>query len=114
MVAASRPVTFHRYHAKDYEQVASLWTRINRELAPAGMESLFEQYIATTIDGELKNLPELFAEARRNPFWVIEAPIRLSVVSESKAAASPTPSCVECTWMQATAARASRNACSIM
>ena len=67
------PVTFRRYQATDYGAVAALWTRINRELAPAGMEELFEQYIATTINGELKQLPEVFSEAKRNAFWVVES-----------------------------------------
>src|SRR3954469_8197049 len=67
------PVSFRRYQATDYNSVASLWTRINRELAPAGMEKLFEQYIAMTIDGELKQLLEVFSEAKRNAFWVVES-----------------------------------------
>ena len=50
----AHPFTFRRYQAADYDSVASLWTRINRELAPVGMENLFEQYIATIIDGELE------------------------------------------------------------
>ena len=54
LVDAALPATFRRYQATDYDALASLWTRINRELAPAGMEQLFEQYIATTINGELK------------------------------------------------------------
>ncbi len=66
------PVTFRGYQAADYGPVAALWTRINRELAPAGMEQLFEHYIAMTIDGELVQLPEVFSEARRNAFWVVE------------------------------------------
>jgi GNAT superfamily N-acetyltransferase len=66
-------VTFRRYQATDYSPVASLWTRINRELAPVGMETLFEQYIALTIDGELKQLLNVFSEARRNAFWVVES-----------------------------------------
>jgi GNAT superfamily N-acetyltransferase len=65
-------VTFRRYQATDYHSVAWLWTRINRELAPVGMERLFEQYIATTINGELKELAEIFSEAKRNAFWVVE------------------------------------------
>jgi putative acetyltransferase len=68
----AHPVTFRRYRETDYGPVASLWTRINRELAPAGMEELFEQYIATSIDGELKRVAEVFSEARRNAFWVVE------------------------------------------
>jgi N-acetylglutamate synthase-like GNAT family acetyltransferase len=73
MVVVPRPVTFRSYQAPDYSSVASLWTRINRELAPDGMEELFEQYIATTIDGELKHLPEIFSKAKRNAFWVVES-----------------------------------------
>jgi GNAT superfamily N-acetyltransferase len=67
------PVTFRRYQATDYRSVASLWTRINRELAPVGMAELFEQYIAMIIGGELKRLPEIFSEANRNAFWVVQS-----------------------------------------
>lgn len=73
MIVTADPVTFRRYHATDYRSVASLWTRINRELAPVGMEHLFEQYIAMTIDGELKQLLKVFSEAKRNAFWVVES-----------------------------------------
>src|ERR1700710_2820391 len=73
MIATPDPVTFRGYQATDYSSVASLWTRINRELAPAGMEHLFEQYIAMTIDGELRQLLEGFSEAKRNAFWVVES-----------------------------------------
>jgi putative acetyltransferase len=72
VIAMAYPATFRRYQATDYSSVASLWTRINRELAPVGMEKLFEQYIAMTIDGELKQLLELFSGAKRNAFWVVE------------------------------------------
>jgi N-acetylglutamate synthase-like GNAT family acetyltransferase len=65
-------VVFRRYHPSDYDQLAALWIRINRELAPAGMEELFEQYIATTISGELVHLSEVFSEAKRNAFWVVD------------------------------------------
>ena len=66
------PVTFRRYRIADYDAVAALWTRINRELAPSGMEDMFERYIATIIDGELKQLLEVFSDAKRNAFWVVE------------------------------------------
>src|SRR6267154_2895389 len=69
----AHPVTFCRYRATDYGPVASLWTRINRQLAPPGMEELFERYIAMTIDGELRQLAEVFSEAKRNAFWVVES-----------------------------------------
>ena len=73
MADVAHPVTFRRYLAADYGAVAALWTRINRELAPAGMEQLFEQYIATTVNGELKQLLEVFSEAGRNAFWVVKS-----------------------------------------
>ncbi len=72
MADATDPVTFRRYRIADYNAVAALWTRINRELAPPGMEEMFERYIATTIDGELKHLPAVFSETKRNAFWVVE------------------------------------------
>ena len=71
MITKAHPVTFRGYQVTDFSSVASLWTRINRELAPAGMEKLFEQYIAMTIDGELKQLLEVFSETKRNAFWVV-------------------------------------------
>jgi GNAT superfamily N-acetyltransferase len=64
-------VIFRTYRLADYKAVASLWTRINRELAPIGMEKLMEQYIAASIDGELKQLADVFSEAKRNAFWVV-------------------------------------------
>jgi GNAT superfamily N-acetyltransferase len=70
-------VTFRRYQAADYDSVASLWTRINRELAPAGMEELFEQYIAMTIEGELRRLLDIFSDAKRNAFWVVDGPNKI-------------------------------------
>jgi GNAT superfamily N-acetyltransferase len=73
MADAAYPVTFRRYQIADYGAVAALWTRINRELAPAGMEERFEQYIATTINGELKQLLDVFSETKHNAFWVVES-----------------------------------------
>lgn len=72
MIGPAHSVSFRRYQAADYDSVAALWTRINWELAPVGMETIFEQYIAMTIDGELKQLLEVFSEAKRNAFWVVE------------------------------------------
>ena len=62
MVGSETPVVFRSYRKSDFDQVAALWSRINRELAPADMEELFEQYIATTISGELAHLPEVFCD----------------------------------------------------
>jgi GNAT superfamily N-acetyltransferase len=65
-------VVFRSYRASDFHQVAALWSRVNRELAPAGMEERFAQYIAKTISVELVHLPEVFSEQNRNAFWVVE------------------------------------------
>ena len=72
MLEQDLAVVFWRYQPSDYDQVAALWTRINRELAPAGMKDLFEQYIASTISGELVRLSEVFSAAKNNAFWVVE------------------------------------------
>jgi GNAT superfamily N-acetyltransferase len=69
----TQPIAFRSYQAADYDPVASLWTRINRELAPVGMEETFELYIAMTIEGELRQLLEVFSAAKRNAFWVVES-----------------------------------------
>jgi GNAT superfamily N-acetyltransferase len=73
VIVMAHPVTFRRYQAADYHSVASLWTRVNRELAPVGMEKLFEEYISMTIDDELKQLLEVFSEPKRDAFWVVES-----------------------------------------
>jgi len=53
-------VMIRAYHTADYDQVAALFIRINRELAPDHMREQFEQYIATVIDDELKQLSDIF------------------------------------------------------
>ena len=65
-------VDLRPYMVTDFEAVADLWTRVNRELAPVGMEALFERYIATTIEGELSRLLDIFSQVRRSAFWVVE------------------------------------------
>lgn len=74
MASNDTSALFRPYRLSDYDQVATLWSRINRELAPTGMEELFEQYIATTISGELAHLGEVFSEAKRNAFWIVQGP----------------------------------------
>lgn len=73
MGSTEDPVTIRAYSETDFDGVAALWTRINRELAPAHMRELFEQYIAKAVDGELRHLPDIFSEARRNAFWIVES-----------------------------------------
>lgn len=70
--ANTHSVHLRPYLAADFGAVADLWTRVNRELAPAGMETLFEQYILITIEGELSRLQDVFSQSRRNAFWVVE------------------------------------------
>ena len=77
MIETAQPITFRRYQVADFDSVASLWTQINRELAPIGMEAMFEQYIAAIIDGELKQLLDVFSETKRNAFWVVECSNRI-------------------------------------
>jgi GNAT superfamily N-acetyltransferase len=62
---------FRSYREADHDQVAALWTRINRELAPADMRDQFEQYIATALAGELRQAQEIFSLERRNDLWVV-------------------------------------------
>ena len=63
-MADTHAVGFRPHLASHFEAVAALWTRVDRELAPAGAP--FEQYIATTIKEELSHLLDIFALARRN------------------------------------------------
>lgn len=72
MALAEPDIRFRRYEAGDYDQVAALWTRVNRELAPPHMRELFEEYITFAINGELKHLSDVFSEAKRNAVWVVE------------------------------------------
>jgi GNAT superfamily N-acetyltransferase len=72
MAASERSFTIRAYENADHEEVVALFSRINRELAPANMRELFEQYIATAISGELRKLRDVFSEAKRNAFWVVE------------------------------------------
>jgi N-acetylglutamate synthase-like GNAT family acetyltransferase len=71
MAAPDRPVTIRAYNSSNYEAVVALFTRINRELAPADMRERFEDYISASIKGELSHLRDIFSEAKRNAFWVV-------------------------------------------
>jgi GNAT superfamily N-acetyltransferase len=72
MDGTERPEIFRAYGQADYAQVAALWARINRELAPPGMREQFEQYIATALSGELQRLQDIFSVSKRSAFWVVE------------------------------------------
>ena len=73
MPASKSPITIRAYDRADYDRVEALFIRINRELAPAAMRDQFEQYISTAISGELRQLHDIFSEAKRNAFWVVES-----------------------------------------
>ena len=70
-------VRFRPYDLPDYEPVAALWTRINRELAPPHLRELFETYIATALNGELRRLRDVFSVTKRNAFWIVECDGRI-------------------------------------
>ncbi|MBV8824376.1 MAG: GNAT family N-acetyltransferase [Bradyrhizobiaceae bacterium] len=65
------PESIRAYRQADREQVAALWARINRELAPADLREAFEQYIAGPLADELLRLHDVFAAGKRNVFWVV-------------------------------------------
>jgi GNAT superfamily N-acetyltransferase len=71
-------VTIRAYEGVDHEAVVALFTRINRELAPPSLRERFEDYITSSIRGELSQLPELFSAAKRNAFWVVEIDGRIA------------------------------------
>jgi putative acetyltransferase len=72
MVTSDKPAIIRSYEDANYAQVVDLFIRINRELAPPEMRERFEQYIQTSIDGEMSRLRDIFSETRRNAFWVVE------------------------------------------
>jgi GNAT superfamily N-acetyltransferase len=72
MVTSDKPAIIRSYEDANYAQVVDLFVRINRELAPPEMHERFEQYIQTSIDGEMSRVRDIFSETRRNAFWVVE------------------------------------------
>jgi len=56
---------------KDYGELAALWRRINRELAPADMIDAFELYIESIVHGELRGHSRVFSPSNRSAFWVV-------------------------------------------
>jgi GNAT superfamily N-acetyltransferase len=71
-VTSETAAVIRAYGDADHAGVIDLFVRINRELAPPDMRERFEQYIQASIDGEMSRLREVFSEARRNAFWVVE------------------------------------------
>jgi GNAT superfamily N-acetyltransferase len=77
MLTSEMHVIIRAYEDADYAQVVDLFIRINRELAPAEMRERFEQYIQTSVEGEMSRLRDIFSETRRNAFWVVETDDRI-------------------------------------
>jgi putative acetyltransferase len=70
---SEKPAIIRAYQDADHAQVVDLFIRTNREIAPLEMRERFEQYIQTSVDGEMSRLRDIFSETRRNAFWVVEA-----------------------------------------
>jgi hypothetical protein len=71
-VTSEKSAIIRAYEDTDYTQIVALFISINRELAPLEMREPFEQYIQTSINEEISRLRDIFSEARRNAFWVVE------------------------------------------
>jgi putative acetyltransferase len=72
MSTSEKAAIIRAYEDADYAQVVDLFIRINRELASPKMRERFEQYIQTSIDGEMSRLRDIFSQTKRNAFWVVE------------------------------------------
>jgi GNAT superfamily N-acetyltransferase len=72
IMTSASPIIIRAYGEVDQAQVVALFIRINREIAPAEMRERFEQYILTAVNGEMSQLHDIFSEASRNAFWVVE------------------------------------------
>lgn len=69
VTASEESMTIRAYEDRDYDEFADLFVRVTRALE---MRALFEEYIATAINGELNQLREVFSESQRNAFWIVE------------------------------------------
>lgn len=59
-----------RYRPDDRAAVMDLFIRVNRSLAPPGLEQAFEAYVAMAIDGEIGQIDQYYNAARNRSFWV--------------------------------------------
>jgi putative acetyltransferase len=59
-----------RYRSEDAGPVRDLFARINRGLAPPGMEAAFEAYIDRSIQEEIGRIPDYYGEGPGRGFWV--------------------------------------------
>jgi putative acetyltransferase len=63
-------IEIRAFRADDSAPVLTLFTRINRALAPAPQASTFERYIEGSIDTEMGKISEYYASERGAGFWV--------------------------------------------
>jgi putative acetyltransferase len=62
-------MTIRPYRDADGDAVADLFVRVNRSLAPPGMEQAFEAYIALALTQEISRIPQYYGGLGRG-FWV--------------------------------------------
>lgn len=60
-----------RYEDRDAKAVRELFERVNRGLAPPGMQAAFERYIERAIGEEIGRIADYYA-GPRSGFWVAE------------------------------------------
>ena len=58
------------YEAGDRDAVLALFRAVNAELAPAGMEAAFADYVERAIADEMGRIPECFQQVDGSGFWV--------------------------------------------
>jgi len=64
------PLAIRPYEDSDHEAVRTLFIRVNRELAPVALRERFEDYIASSLAGEIDRIPAYYDTARGCGFWV--------------------------------------------
>lgn len=65
----SEQASIRRYEEDDHAQVRALFIRVNRELAPDGLKSAFEDYIKSSLAEEIDRIPAYYRE-KEGSFWV--------------------------------------------
>src|SRR5947209_4581023 len=69
MAAGAESIVIRPYQHKDSAAVTDLFIRVNRALAPNGMEEAFESYIALALAQEISRIPDYYGGPDRG-FWV--------------------------------------------
>ena len=63
--------SFEIYDETYFAEVSALWSRINRELAPADMREQFEQYIENSINDELAQADKAYPQGEGSALWIV-------------------------------------------